>query len=394
MRDWKYILYLAIAILAFVLVRLSRPKQYDWRLTLAHDDKNPFGTFVFHNLLPTLFEGKEVRHLYNTIYEVKESLDSTDNLMVVASTFRPDPGDTEAILSHVANGGHALLSAHDFSGIFRDTVGIRVADNLFDQGVDLAIDSSYVRFTNPHLDSLKRFSFRTRNVHNYFSEVDSATTTVVAKNDLDQPVTVRVQWGKGNLILNCTPFAFTNIYLLAGQNQHYVSGMCSYLPPQGRVVRSEYYHLGRMEAATPLRFILRSEPLKWAYYLLIGGIVLFMIFEAKRKQRIIPVITPLANTSLEFVATIGNLYFQKKNHKDIAEKKIGYLLDFIRTRYVLNTSVINEEFFAALGGKSGNPPDEIRKLFRAIAFIQSTTMISEQQLMDLNNKIERFYHQE
>jgi hypothetical protein len=30
---------------------------------------------------------------------------------------------------------------------------------------------------------------------------------------------------------------------------------------------TEYYHLGRMESTTPLRFILTNEPLRWGYYI-------------------------------------------------------------------------------------------------------------------------------
>ena len=49
-------------------------------------------------------------------------------------------------------------------------------------------------------------------------------------------------------------------------------------------------------------------------------VLLFIIFHAKRKQRIVPVIEPLQNSSAEFVKTIGNLYLQEGNFKDMANK--------------------------------------------------------------------------
>ena len=64
--------------------------------------------------------------------------------------------------------------------------------------------------------------------------------------------------------------------------------------------------------------------------------------QGKRKQRIIPVITPLKNTSLEFVETIGRLYYQKGTRSGIAHKKIIFFLDFIRTRYNIATNVFNQ----------------------------------------------------
>jgi len=115
-----------------------------------------------------------------------------------------------------------------------------------------------------------------------------------------------------------------------------------------------------------------------------------MVFEAKRKQRVIPILPPLPNTSLEFVTTIGNLYYRNGNHKDIADKKIAFLLEQIRTRYKLRTNELDEAFFEALSSKSGKDIGEIRRLFRTIGFIQSMRLISPGQLMDLNEKIECF----
>jgi len=230
------------------------------------------------------------------------------------------------------------------------------------------------------------------NIHNYFEHFDTTRTTVIAKNDYQKPVTIRISWGKGNIILNSTPLAFTNIYLLPEKNNEFASTTLSYLP-KTNVHRTEFYHLGRMESSSPLRYILTNEPLRWAYYLTIAAILIFMIFEAKRKQRIIPVIKPLANTSLEFVSTVGNLYYQNGDHKNMAEKKINFLLDQIRTKYLLRTHEFNVEFINILASKSGNNSEEVQSLFRTITFIQSTTVISAGQLMDLNQKIEKFNHQ-
>jgi hypothetical protein len=160
--------------------------------------------------------------------------------------------------------------------------------------------------------------------------------------------------------------------------------------PSGPVQWTEYYQMGRMETATPLRFILTNESLKWAYYLTIFSLLIFMIFEAKRKQRIIPIMKPLANTTMEFVTTIGNLYYQNGNHKDLAEKKILFLLDKIRTQYLMNTAHLDEHFIRTLTLKSGRPEGDVRSLFRTINYIQQSTIIAPEDLIDLNSKIENF----
>jgi hypothetical protein len=177
--------------------------------------------------------------------------------------------------------------------------------------------------------------------------------------------------------------------MLSANNQQFVSSTLSYLPVND-LYWTEYYQVGRMESKTPLRFILNNEPLSWAYYLTVTAIIAFMIFEAKRKQRIIPIIQPLPNTSLEFVSTIGNLYYQNGDHKNIAEKKINFLLEQIRSKYLLKTNQLDGAFFTALANKSGKPKAQIEVLFQKISFIHSATMISAEQLMDLNERIEQF----
>jgi hypothetical protein len=392
-KDWKYILYVGGAIVLFVVVQLMSPKQYDWTVTYSHDDKNPFGAFALYELMPTIFKEGKIDHHFKTIYEVKESLKEGQNIFILASDFEGDKPDTEFLLKHVEKGGHVFISANYFRGVFRDTLQLRMRDYFLDDVTSLNKDSSSLKLSNSSLDTLENYWFAKNNVTTYFNRFDTVNTTVMAENSYGHPVTIRVKRGKGSFILNSTPLAFTNIYLLSSNNNEFISSTLSALPDRD-VSWTEYYHIGRMESGSPLRFILTEEPLAWAYYITIGAILIFMVFEAKRKQRIIPIVKPLQNTSLEFVSTIGNLYYQNGDHKNIAEKKIAFLLDFIRTNYLVRTTTFNEEFYEIVSRKSGHSIDEVRDLFKSIIFINSSTMISPEQLMSLNKKIEQFFRTE
>ncbi len=389
-KDWKYILYVGGAIALFVIVQLASPKQYDWTVTFSHDDKNPFGAFALYELMPTLFKERKVDHHFKTIYEVKESLKPDQNIFILASQFDGDKADTEILLKHVEKGGHVFISANYFRGVFRDTLNLAMRDVFFNDVSSETKDSASLYLANTSLDTTTTYWFARNNVTTYFNRFDTAQTSVIAKNGYGYPVTLSVRRGKGSFILNSTPLVFTNIYLLAANNNEFVSSTLSTLPDND-VSWTEYYHVGRMESGSPLRFILTTEPLAWAYYITVGAILIFMIFEAKRKQRIIPVIKPLQNTSLEFVSTIGNLYYERGDHKNMADKQIAFLLDFIRTHYLVRTSAFNEEFYEAVAKKSGHAVYDIRDLFKLIIYINSSTMISAEQLMSLNNKIEQFF---
>jgi len=115
----------------------------------------------------------------------------------------------------------------------------------------------------------------------------------------------------------------------------------------------------------------------------------FVFFEAKRKQRPIAILNPPNNDSLDFVKTVGNLYYESGNHKNIANKKIQYLLEHIRGHFYLNTTDINDpEFHRQLSRKSGKPSLNVEGLMTMIGIVSQKDQIHEDELRVLNNKIE------
>jgi hypothetical protein len=117
--------------------------------------------------------------------------------------------------------------------------------------------------------------------------------------------------------------------------------------------------------------------------------LVFIVFEARRKQRAIPIIKPLANASLEFAGTIGTLYFQRGDHKNIAEKRIHFFYDYVRTHFFLSGREI--DFVDKLSLKALKPLVEVEALVNSIIACQQANSISVSQLTDLNKKIESFY---
>ena len=386
-KDWKYIIYLTLIIGVFVIIKLMSPKQYDWSVTLAHEDKNPYGTYALHELLAK-FASAPVQSNYKTLYELKDSIGERDNIVIIATRFNAQKEDVEVLLEKVHSGATAFIASNYFSGNLADSLGIAAFTDLSQQEV-LVQDTATLYLTYQEADSTL-YPYLRQNILNYLGRVDSVKATVLARNEWDKPVAVKINHGKGALILNTTPLAFTNIHLLSNNNHGFAAGLLSFLP-SGKVWRTEYYHVGRREAGSPLRFILQSEPLRWAYYLLLISLLVFILAEVKRKQRIIPVITPLANSTLEFVSTIGNLYFQKSDHRNIAEKKILFFLEQVRNHYFLSTTKRDEHFIDLLSRKSGHDPKVVAELVRQINAVSVGNNVSSQDLIKLNSQIEKFW---
>jgi hypothetical protein len=137
--------------------------------------------------------------------------------------------------------------------------------------------------------------------------------------------------------------------------------------------------------------IMSHPPLAWAFWLFLLLLLLYILFGGKRRQRIIEKIKPNVNTTVTFTETIGLLYLQNKDNKNIAEKMAAYFNDHVRNSYFLNTSLVNDDFITALSRKSGVDKEKVESLYRAIHHAHNNPAVDDYQLLSLNEQIQNFY---
>jgi hypothetical protein len=131
--------------------------------------------------------------------------------------------------------------------------------------------------------------------------------------------------------------------------------------------------------------------LKAALYTALITMLLYMIFQSKRRQRIIPVVTPPRNSTVDFVETIGQVYLGKGNHRNIALKQITYLFEQFRSRYGLDTSVPDDALARKLAHRSGFPEAQSLAMMELIRHVRSEESISDQHLIRLDRYIQEFH---
>ena len=394
-KDLKYYGILLLALLLFIFYELNKPKELSWQVTLSKRDKNPYGTYVLNDLLPQIIKQEEIIHSNKTLFELAEE-GNAESLLILCQTFAPDKADFNALFEMLDAGANVFVASSAFGGKFRDTLNLQVSniilnDSLANLGMTYLKaleDSTPVHFVNPHLGGSKYY-YKKRTVTQYFSSIDTLQTRVVAKNKNGNPVLITTDWGKGKIILSTLPLCFTNYYMLWGRNHEFASSALSYLP-EDNLIWTEYYQLGRQESGSPLRFVLSNESLRWTYYITLLTLLVFVFFEMKRRQRIIPIIKPPENTTLEFAETVGNLYYNHGDHLNLARKKILFFKEQIRTRYYVQTNVLDDDFYRELSNKTGQDPETVKSLFQYITEIESRGRISEAELFDLSKKLDEF----
>jgi hypothetical protein len=335
------------------------------------------------------------------IPDIKTQFGSSDsslkNYVVLNGSFSPGESDVNALLKFVQEGNCAFIAAEEITGVFADTLNIKMRNGFYEEDFsaqDLNSgpkkDSIYLTLLNTHLKTFgKKYWYRDGTVSGYFSSVDTTNTLVLGKNSDGKANFIRVQYGAGVFLISSTPRAFTNYNMMLANNAEYISASLSYLPVRD-TYWDEYYKTYREADANSLRFIESQPPLYWAYYLSLCAAFLYIVFESKRRQRVIPVVEPPRNSTVEFVSTIGRLYFQNGNHKDIAAKKVYYFLEYIRTNFYLNTNEFDKEFIEKVTGRSGIDKTKVSQLFALIQHFQQSNGVSQADLLEMNKRLEEF----
>ena len=133
--------------------------------------------------------------------------------------------------------------------------------------------------------------------------------------------------------------------------------------------------------------------MRWAWFTLLFGVVfMYLIFRTKRRQRVIPLLEPNSNTSLEFVQTIGRLYFLQNNHRGLCKQMMRHYLAFVRNKYSLSTLKINEELFSKIASRSKVNIETIRNIFNSFGLIDKTAAeINDKELINFHQSIDSFY---
>lgn len=387
-----YIAFFVLIIIGIIVIDANRAKPIDWSTTYATKDKIPFGLHVFNEESDALFQGQKVERFGSTLYEFLDPkysfIDSTytikGNLLFVSENNEFDEASLNELIWFVEHGNTAFLSMKDFPEQLMDTL-----NTDFGNQYSLS-DSLYFNLANDAFKH-KNYTFKKGASLSYFNKIDTLTTAVLGYQEIDTSKHVnfiKVPFGRGNFYLHTQPAAFSNYYLLNKSNADYCANILSYIP-KGTVYWQAKSYKNEDVSSSPMRYILSQPALKWAWYLFLIGMTVFIIFNVKRRQRIIPIKVPLENTTVDFTKTIGNLYLQEGNHHIIIDKKIIYFLEKIRTDYLIDTFNLDETFVNRLHQKTGKDKADIENVIRLIKRHRNNLPSTEKDVIEISKAIDK-----
>lgn len=351
-----YAVIFIVVMVILALLEVNKKEVTDWRKNFDTNEKSPFGLFIFGHEAKDLFKNK-LKKIDQTPYDYYNThKKESHNILVVETDV-----DTESwnkILDQVSKGSDAMLIVSQIPKEVSDSIGYYDSEISFaDENVLKLTDKKYQN------DFIKLDKFPSGRGFSYIKPQVEILGKTVEKNNSDQANFIKIKFGKGNVYVHCEPLFMTNYYLLKSGNIKYAQDVFSYLDDKETIW---FVESNAKVSRFFMRFILSNPALKYAWWVLLGGLVLFVFFNAKRKQRIVPVIEPLKNTSVDFVKSIGNLYLQEGDFHDMMVKKAQYFLNKVRLDFLIDTQNLDEEFAKKLQFKTGKTIEMINEAINLI----------------------------
>ncbi len=422
--------------------------KFNWEETYDETSQQPYGTHIIHEIL----RGYLPRELGGKVEDLKKkialSLPTNDkdsaiaNYVFVGDGFFIDTADLDKLMLFVEHGGRAFISANAVPNHFLKRLTYSVCDNAIEQNTNNedstktndAIDDAYIndyysfhRFktfysdtvtTNfKHTQLLEPQSFTYSFLHKnepiayewaYIDTRDSGnlcsenSTLIAPIGTIDTHKTnfIKITYGDGAVFLHTTPLAFSNIHLLDSAHVRYAEKALSHLQngviywdTKSRVFKDAINSMNgnpHFDKKSPLKYVLAQPSLRWAWFLFLGLIAAYMLFMSKRKQRIIPILEEKTNTSLQFIQTIGSMYFRQNEQVSICDMKMKQFQTFVRERYKLLSRTMDDEFVKTLAMKSGISDSDVRGITLFEKRIAHND-ITEDVMIEFHHQLNRFY---
>lgn len=401
----KYLPYL-LAALAFlvlgtqiILSLANRPRKFVQRVSLRQKDKIPYGTYVARQLLPVLFPNAVIRDEHTTPGEWMDTQKKKAGQAVIlpAKYFNADDYEMNQVYEFVKEGNYVFILAHSLSFEANNLLGTNLSFSSFETFYGTQPDSLRIYLEHPPFSRPHTYVYPGRRYESSFRGTDTLRTVVLGRNDLRETNFIRMNAGKGSVFIHLAPVAFSNYFLLHKDNARFLEQAFSVIPPEiHTVVWNEYYllkpHVQQEKNPGLYRVLLQYPSFRWGLFTAVFALLLYVLLHLRRRQRLIPELAPPKNESLDFVKTMGRLYYDQGDHANLGRKMAVYFLEHLRSQYKVATHTLDTTFVESIHTKTEYPFADLKSIIDFIQFLETAPALSEQQLAQFHQQLENFYH--
>ena len=365
----------------------------------GYKDKEPMGGYVAYHYINSLFNYGVTNVINKSFSKLRYEINYDRSLyIIVAKAVFVSRDDLESMMNYVSNGNTLFISAEYIDEKLIDTLGARISfdfSTFFAQSeYDMEKKDTWLSLAQESAANKQKYGFYFVPFNNRVIFYDTSATQELGYNEELKTNFIAIDHGQGKFIFHVAPAAFSNYFLLTGNNKEYLEKAISYFKPEtSSVYWDNYYRLrrGSDEDFSIVKFFKKHPSLYFAFLLTLAALLIFIAFAGKRRQRLVPEKIPNTNTTVSYTETIGRLYLQKKDNRNIALKMFTYFLEHVRNSYYLNTQSLNNEFAEALSRKSGVPETRVKHLLQLMDHTDRSEIISDMQLLELHNLMQEYF---
>ncbi|MFN3916474.1 MAG: hypothetical protein ACK4K0_01920 [Flavobacteriales bacterium] len=412
---------LLIALLAVAYFLFSPPeKKEKTEVQQKKQQKkrmSPYSTYILYRLM----EDYELTASMNIITEINDktlpekSENEYSNLLIyINEEAYFDYSERDQILNFVSQGNQVFFASeyldNTIVNFFFDT------DEPFYQEVEdnLSVNYYHPDFSQKQYHTLQPYPSswkinKTKYSWNLFKDnafLSYISPMFISHTDHEELVCFYVSSGKGGYMFHSIPLAFSNLNMTSEAGLSYAERIFSHFPKSNIYWFNSKNKYSPLANAKPikkdpeeafkkrrsqLQYILDNPFLAWAFYLTLVGILLYLLFHSKRRQRVIPLAEQVENTTKGFVESVSHLYYQQGRHNELLKHKEKQFMHFIKQRYHMSSAKPDEDFFKKLALKSGIDEAEVKNIFTTLFRGMYNPALSVGELLSIHQKIETFY---
>lgn len=381
-----------LLLLYFYFTAEKKP-TYNWYPNFKIESKDPYGCYLFYSLVKESFSGQNFTEMDDPPRKVLESYEGSDATYVfIGSQAYYSEADLTALANFVYAGNTAYVMLEDYPYEILNNMAVFSSiyfDTFYEEKANLEIgDSDPYSVSVEYIEDWEKAKY-----HWYYADSISDEQIQILGDFGNEKINyLKVSYGSGNLHLHLTPLTFTNFHLKNEDKLKYANKVLADFE-DGPIFWDNFSHIPSEESElseSPLSFILSQESLRWAWYLLVSIGLVYLVFYTKRKQRVIPVINKVKNTSIDFVKTIGAMYYHQAAHLKIVQHQRQLFLTYINTHYGIKFNK-EESFIKKVSLKSGLKEDQIDLILKEAKRLELLENITTKDLIAYNELTENFY---
>ena len=383
-----------IAFLLLIFFYLSnKESKHNWKEHYKIDSKDPFGTFLFFELLKSNKDDSLFQKLNGPLVKFLDSKEVGSNYIFINENTYHQPEDLDMLASYVSRGNNAYVFTNSFPYTFLDSANMDFP-LYFNWIRDSVVTMSIKQY---QLSSSATYTFRNdeKNIQyewGYLDSLEHSRLEFIGQVNESNYNYFRLKHGRGSFYFHLSPIVFTNYFMTDEAQFEYAQNVFASMN-EGKVFWDDFSHRPYNTYETkesPLVFILEQESLRWAWYLLLGSGLIYLLLYTKRRQRVIPVKFKLRNTSLDFVKTIGAMYYQQNAHLTMIQHQRNLFLTFVREHYGLAVNNVDKKFVHEVSLKSGVKKSTINMIIGE-AYRLEKLEVKAKDLIAYNEHIYSFY---